>query len=145
MDLRKRVFGAMQEGASSPEVAEQFGVSESFARKLRLRFGRFGTLEPAPKKAGRKPEFLLEHQEKLEAIVQERPDATNVELSEELAKVVGRLFSAPVISRALKRLGWTRKKKSLPRQRATARRRSTSAQAVARSGPRLAGRPTAVL
>jgi transposase len=114
-DLRERVFGEMEEGASSLEAAARFGVSDSFARKLRLRFQRLGTLAPGPWTQGRKRAFLPEHDELLRQLVRERRDATNAELAQEIAQRVGRFFSPQTISAALKRLGFTRKKRrSMP-------------------------------
>jgi transposase len=120
-DLRERVFGEMEEGASSLEAAARFGVSESFARKLRLRFQRFGTLAPGPWTQGRKREFLPEHDELLRQLAGERPDATNAELAQGIAKQMGRLFSPQTISAALKRLGFTRKKRRSMRASSIAR------------------------
>jgi transposase len=130
-DLRERVFGAMREGASSLEAGERFGVSDSFARKLRLRFQRFGTLKPAPRTQGRKREFRPEHEQLLTGFIRERPDASNSELARALADKIGRLFSTQMISLALKRLGISRKKNSAC-QRAAPRRRSAGAAAMVR-------------
>lgn len=139
MDLRKRVFEAMREGASSLEAGELFNVSDSWARKLRLRFQRSGTLEPSPKTQGRKREFLPEHEARLAALARERPDATNAELARALAEQIGRLFSEPMISIVLKRLGFTRKKRHSMRASSTAptfeKRGSNGALTLSRRRP----------
>ena len=131
-DLRERVFGAMQEGASSLEAGERFGVSDSFARKLRLRFQRRGTLAPGPWTQGRKRKFLPEHEQLLTELVKERPDATNAELAQAIAEKGGRLFSTQTISAMLQKLGFSRKKRPFMR----ANRSGTTSNWRASSGPR---------
>jgi transposase len=46
LDLRERAVALLDEGASSPEVAEMLGVSDSWVRKMRLRRDRLGHLMP---------------------------------------------------------------------------------------------------
>lgn len=129
-DLRERVFGAMREGASSLEAADRFGVSDSFARKLRLRFARQGTLDPTPRTKGRTREFVAEHEQLLVELVQAQPDATNAELAKRIADKLGRLFSVQTISLVLKRLGFTRKKSRFMRASSNAK----TSRGAAKSG-----------
>ncbi len=44
LDLRERAVALLDEGASSPEVAEMLGVIDSWVRKMRLRRERLGHL-----------------------------------------------------------------------------------------------------
>jgi transposase len=53
----------------------------------------------------------VKHDLQLRQAVENRPDATRGELAEAVAEKLGRVFSKPVITRALQRLGFTRKKR----------------------------------
>ena len=44
LDLRERAVGLVDEGASSLEVAEMLGVSDSWVRKMRLRREALGQI-----------------------------------------------------------------------------------------------------
>ncbi len=46
LDLRERAVELLDEGASSLEVAELLGVSDSWVRKMRLRRDSLGHLMP---------------------------------------------------------------------------------------------------
>ena len=46
-----RAVALLDEGASSPEVAEMLGVSDSWVRKMRLRRDALGHLEPGSRLA----------------------------------------------------------------------------------------------
>lgn len=110
MDLRRKVMEALDGGGTTEEIGERFGIAGSSVRKWRLRLERVGKLEP-DKPPGRKREFGERHDAQLRQAVTERPDATRGELADAVAKTVGRVFSKPVITRALQRLGFTRKKR----------------------------------
>jgi transposase len=110
MDLRQKVMEALQSEGTTEEIAERFGIAGSSVRKWRLRLQRRGKLEP-DKPPGRKREFGIKHDAELRQAVENRPDATRGELAEAVAEKVGRVFSKPVITRALQRLGFTRKKR----------------------------------
>ena len=112
MDLRQRVWHALQEGASSLEVAERFGIDDSCVRKWRARARQTGSLEPAIRTQGRKREFDARYERALLNAVRAKPDAIRRELAEAIGQRLGRVFSEPVITRALKRLGISRKKNS---------------------------------
>src|ERR1700689_2116330 len=110
MDLRRKVMEALESEGTTDEIAERFGIAGSSVRKWRLRLRRRGELQPG-KPPGRKREFSAAHDAQLRQAVESRPDATRGELAEAVAEKLGRVFSKPVITRALKRLGFTRKKK----------------------------------
>ena len=54
-DLRLRIHEARQAGESTAEVAERFGVSTAFVRRLEQRFRLTGCLAPRPHGGGRAP------------------------------------------------------------------------------------------
>ena len=61
-DLRERVIGAAQDGATIPEIAEQFGVSISSVVRFRRRHRETGSVSPA-KFGGYKGYALAAHEE----------------------------------------------------------------------------------
>ncbi|HEX3855461.1 MAG TPA: helix-turn-helix domain-containing protein [Polyangiaceae bacterium] len=126
VDLRKRALALVDDGASSPEVAEMLGVSDSWVRKMRLRHDRLGHLEPgAP--PGRARKLKKEDEVELCLLVDETPDATLEELVERLAKRLRVRVSIATMSRRLIELGLTRKKSLSTRRKPTDPRSSKSA------------------
>lgn len=111
LDLRERAVALLDEGASSPEVAEMLGVSDSWVRKMRLRRARLGHLLPGSPPG--KERILTEaHDERLCHLVFDKPDATLEELVELVAKRLRVHVSISTLSRRLIELGLTRKKRA---------------------------------
>jgi transposase len=106
-DLRSRIHDACQSGDSTSEVAERFGVSPAFVRRLKQRFRLTGSLAPRPGGRGPAPK-LAGREEELRRAVRERPDATPAEHRDRLKLPASRV----TVWRALRRLRLTRKKKS---------------------------------
>jgi transposase len=131
LDLRERVAAACDEGSrSQPEIAEDFGVSLSFITKLLRRRRQAGSVAPKRHAGGHASAVDARADAALRALVAERPDATLAELGDGLAERRGVRRSAPVICRALRRLGLARKKRRCTPPNAT---RRGSAASVARS------------
>jgi transposase len=110
-DLRERIVAAVdrREG-SRREIARRFAVDGScITRLLRLR-RTTGSIAPRPHGGGKPPTLDRDGLERLRRLVEERPDATLQQLRQGLG--VG--GSIMIISRALKRLGITRKKQTGP-------------------------------
>jgi transposase len=125
IDLRTRILEDCDAGVSTRVVATKYRVSESWVRRLKQR--RRETGEIGPRRAGTKqsPKWLA-YQDQLRQLVDEQPDATLDELRTRLGKDV----SKQTLSRALRALQLTFKKKcSVPPSRTV--RMSKSA---ARSG-----------
>ena len=110
LDLRRRAVALLDEGASSPEVAEMLGVSDSWVRKMRLRLGRLGHLEPGSP-PGRERKLTPDGEAELWLLVAEQPDATLEELVEIVATRIKVRVSISTLSRRLIELGLTRKKR----------------------------------
>ena len=84
-DLRRRVVEAVEDGATIPEAAEQFGVSiSSVVRFLRLHRDT-GSIRPS-KFGGYMGYALAAHEERVRRLVAEQPDITLAELRARLAK-----------------------------------------------------------
>jgi transposase len=109
-DLRRRVVGAIEGGATISEVAEQCSVSiSSVVRFLKLH-RETGSVGSA-KFGGYKDFALAAHEDLVRQLVAEQPDITLAELEEQLAKkkiTVGKSS----ISRFLHHLKLPFKKKS---------------------------------
>ena len=120
MDFRRAVARAYDECGSSIEVAEQFGCSQSWVRRLvqRRREGG-GTLEP-PRRAARRDDqrtYDDADEARIRELIRTRPDVTLAEVAEALGKPAG----AATVSRTLTRLGLPRKKSPNARRSGTAR------------------------
>jgi transposase len=109
LDLRQRVFDAVQRGEGSlRELADFFQVHLSFIVRLLRRHRDTGSLAPKPHAGGPQP-LLDDHAlQELLRLVREQPDATLAELRDRL----GVPCSIMTIARALKRHRLSRKKKT---------------------------------
>lgn len=111
LDLRERVAAACDEGVETrEEVAERFGVSTSFIRKLLARRRSSGSLAAKPHSGGFASALAGRPLRVLAALVKRQPDATLAELRERLAGRCGVSVSVPVVCRAVAALGLPRKK-----------------------------------
>ena len=107
MDYRRAAARAYDECGSSIEVAEQFGCSQSWVRRLVQRRRERGTLEPGSSARRDDQRAYDEADEaKIRELIRARPDATLAEVAEALAKPA----SPAAVSRTLKRLDLPRKK-----------------------------------
>jgi transposase len=108
MDLRERVVAACDRcELTRQEIAEQFGVSVSWIRRLLQRRRETGDYGPKQTKRGRKPAFSPKALQRLETLVEAQPDAT----LEELREHSGISCSLMTVSNTLRRLGYRRKKR----------------------------------
>jgi transposase len=120
-DLRERVIGAAQDGATIPEIAEQFGVSISSVVRFRRLQRETGSVSAA-KFGGYKGYALAAHEGLVRELVVEQPDITLAELKAVLAteKVT---VGQSSISRFLHHLNLRFKKKPARRRAGPAGRR----------------------
>lgn len=108
MDLRTRVLQAVDEGIDSrQEIADTFGVTTRWIRLLVQRRRETGSIEPSPHAGGWEPKFTPERLERLKTLVEKKPDAT----LDELRRSSRVRCCNMTVSRALKQLGFTRKKR----------------------------------
>lgn len=106
-DLRERVARAHAESGSSAEVAETFGCSESWVRRVTQRLRETGSL--APRSTARTDDqrtYNDADEKKIRALIKAKPDTTLAEV----AKAIGKPVSEGTVSRTLKRLNLPRKK-----------------------------------
>lgn len=119
-DLRDRVLAAYDRGVPTQQIAEMFQVSKAWARRVKQRRREHG--ETMPRRMGG-PGVIKVDRTRLLELVREDPDATLPELRERL----GVACAISTICVALKRLGWSFKK-----------RRSTRRSRIGRTSPRAA-------
>src|SRR5947207_1097887 len=112
-DLRKRVVDTVERGEGSlRQIARRFRVSISFVTRLLRHHRTTGSLDPKPPGGGRPPALGPEDLERLRELIRQQPDAT----LEELRQRLGVACSLMAISRAVRKLKITRKKKVLRAQ-----------------------------
>jgi transposase len=112
-DLRQRVIDTVERGeGSARQIARRFLVSLSFVTRLLRHYRDTGSVEPQPHRGGRPPALGPADLERLQQLEREQPDAT----LEELRQRLGIDCSLMAISRALRKLKITRKKKDLHAQ-----------------------------
>jgi transposase len=111
-DLRWRIVDAWRKRKlSASEIAEQFGVGEATVKRLKK---RFLTTKSVTRSAhgGGMPRKIGAPQERLvEALVQAHPDWREDQYADELAKQHGIRVSAVTVGRAIRRLGYSVKKR----------------------------------
>jgi transposase len=108
MDLRERVVLACDEKRGSRQhIANLYGVSTAWIRRLLQRRRERGTVAPKPHGGGRRPKISGKKLEKLKQLVEQQPDATLAELRDRYGGDV----SIMAVFRALERLDLRLKKK----------------------------------
>src|SRR5688572_2343719 len=108
-DLRERVARACDERRGTRgEIAELFGVSTAWIRRLLQRRRETGSLAARPHGGGRPRKLDAGLRDRLVVLVVERPDATLAELRDRLGAAV----HPSTVHRALARQDLTVKKKS---------------------------------
>ncbi len=114
LDLRQRIVEAYDLGEGSVrELAERFAVAPNTVQRYLTRRRVTATVAPASHGGG--PRRLLHSADEraLRALVAEQNDRTDAEYAARLATATGCQASRRTICRAWRRLGFTRKKKTL--------------------------------
>ena len=111
-DLRKKIVKAVERRAmKKSEVARLFGVSLSSVKRYVRKFRQGRPLSPG-KAPGKRPKVDERARRLLEADLKERPFAKLYQRCEYLEAVAGLRVSRSTLCRALKQMGFTRKKGS---------------------------------
>lgn len=106
MEFRVAVAKAYDECGSSIEVAEQFGCSASWVRRLIQRRGLTGSLEPLPARTPDTSKLDESDLEELRGLIQKSPDMTLAELAAAMTTKV----SVATVWRATEKLNLSLKK-----------------------------------
>jgi transposase len=109
-DLRERIVRAVEGGSSIRRAAARYQVSPSAAVKLMRRVRETGSLAPDRIGGHRRP-VLEAHQDLLRSLVEARPAITLAEVQAELRARAIVVSALSTIHHALRRLGFTRKKR----------------------------------
>ena len=119
-DLREKIVEALGRGTTKSEAARTFGISRSSLKRYAKLAQKGRPLAPKNKKRpGLKPKLGQAARRLLEEDLEERPAATLRQRREFLRAVAGLSVSESTVSRALGRLGWSRKKDRWQRESAT--------------------------
>lgn len=121
MDLRKRVLAMCDAGRPTGEVARVFDVSEAWVRRLKQRRQEEGRIGPRPSGGRRHGHFDATRLKQLRDWLREHPDATLEWLQGRAARDMGLRCSLMAVCRAVKKLGWSLKKKRFERTNKIAR------------------------
>ena len=112
-DLRQRIVTLYEQGEGSiRSLAKRFQVSPDSVRLLVKQYRATGSIAPKPYAGGPQATLKAEHHEVLRDLVEADNDATLPQLAQRLAARTGVQVSGSTISRTLRKLNLTRKKKS---------------------------------
>jgi transposase len=118
LDLRKRIVDAIERGVGTrSEVANLFGVHETFVYKLLRQKRERGDIAPLPRGGGAQAKLNEDQLMTLSDLVAKTPDATLDELRQQMKKLTRVEVSVTTIWRALDALGLSRKKSLSGRQK----------------------------
>lgn len=134
-ELRERVVAGVEEGGLSwRDAAALFGVGVATVNRWMRRKRERGGVEPSPM-GGRRRGLTDEDIAQIGKIFDEKPDLTIEEAKEAFEERTGRKTSTGAVSRAIKKLGLTRKKKAIvASERGTERVKALRAKFLARQG-----------
>ena len=127
-DLRDRVLAACDRGMPTKQVADIFAVSPAWVRRVKQRRREFGETSPRP--CGGRTRFKIDR-ERLRELVEAHPDAT----LKELRSMLGVECAESAVCTALKKLGYTFKKRRSTRRSRSVRTSPSVANAGAPSSP----------
>jgi transposase len=106
--IRDRVLAAYDRGKQTKEIADTFGVSEAWARRVKQVRREENRTSRLPMGGARVAKVDLE---RLRELVGRQPDATTAELHRRLCDLGGARCSESAVGMALRRLGLTFKKR----------------------------------
>ena len=113
-DLRRKILERYQRGGVSlAELAERFGVSHGYTKKIRKQQLRTGQMERRAYQAGRRSRVTPELEAELRSWVREQPDLTLQELQQRLQQSRSLHLSIGRLWLALRQLKLRRKKREL--------------------------------
>lgn len=111
MDLRHRILAALKAGErSQSQVADRFQVGTATVERLVRRVRETGSPAPKPHGGGHPPAIGEADREIILEWIGAEPDLSQEEMARRFA-ALGRPMSQQAVSRGLRRLGITRKKR----------------------------------
>ena len=121
LDFRKRVLAMCDRGRTTREVARAFDVSESWVRRIKQVRREQGLLGPLPVGGWRHGHFDAARLSQLEGWLRQHPDATLEWLRARVLREMELRCSLMGVFRAVRKLGWSLKKKRFERPSKIAR------------------------
>jgi transposase len=123
-DLRRKFLQAYEKGKGTlGELAEQFGVSVGWAKKISAARTRTGQIDRPPWRRGPVSRVTVEIQQWIRVQISRQPDVTLMELQQQLREAKGLRLSIGRLWLALRQMGLRLKKShSTPRSRNRRRR-----------------------
>ncbi len=115
MDLRLRALPMCDAGRTTREVARTIDVSESWIRLIKQRRREDQMVGPRPSGGRRHGHFKPEHLQQLERWLKKHPDATLESLLGHVEQDLGLSCSLMAVCRAVKKIGWSLKKRPFVR------------------------------
>lgn len=109
VDLRERIVAVVRRGMSKAEAARTFGVGATSVKRYVSLAEQRRSLEPG-KAPGRESKLGQSGMRLLEEDLHERPTVTHEERTRLLHRLLGIEVSKATVCRAIRRLGYTRKK-----------------------------------
>jgi transposase len=108
LDTRERILTRYDSGTlTRAEVADLYFVSVDFVKKLLKQRKKLGHVKPLYERVGRKPAIQGDEKVKLNETLRENPGATLAELCVSIDEIC----TTTSVWRALRRMGFTHKKK----------------------------------
>ena len=121
-EFRKRVLAMCDKGRTTREVARAFDVSESWIRRIKQVRREQGLLGPLPVGGRRHGHFDAARLSQLEGWLRQHPDATLEWLRARVVRDMELRCSLMGVFRAVRKLGWSLKKKRFERPSKIVRR-----------------------
>ena len=115
LEFRKRVLAMCDKGRTTREVARAFDVSESWIRRIKQVRREQGLLGPLPVGGRRHGHFDAARLSQLEGWLRQHPDATLEWLRARVVRDMELRCSLMGVFRAVRKLGWSLKKKRFER------------------------------
>lgn len=125
-DLRRKILESYgRKSASLKELAQRFGVSHGYTKKIRKQQLRSGQMERIPQRYGGRRRATAEVQVQLREMLRRQPDLTLAELQDRLYENSRMQFSVSGLWRVIGRMGLPLKKSRSTPQSKTRRKHSS--------------------
>ena len=118
-DLRFRAVQMYRSGATAAEAAEHYGVCERSVYRWEKQEREHGTLSSGRVRSGRKGKIIIDA--RFEEFAKATAHQTLQQMAERWNRMAGEQVSQMAMCRAVKKLGWSRKKRRTAIKSATRR------------------------
>lgn len=109
--IRAVIVRLREEGRTYDQIADITGVGYATVNRILRLHRETGSTEPAAPGGGNRSPIRGKVEQRLRALVEKMPDATVSEFADALQRAEALATSRPSVQRALKRMGYSRKKR----------------------------------